>query len=132
MRMFRALLVVSIVVLLGWSFTLSSPDISEGQNPQLVEFEGGSPQISLARGLQTQIDRVAEKSAQGQWAGASVEAERLEQMWRQWQPPQGTNLQIVSEIENHIEALQFNVWGRDHRGVINTSRELTELISGLG
>lgn len=80
--------------------------------------------------LQAIINRVAQAAANDQWGTASTEVDRLQDFWHA-NKPGDQQLTIVQQIDNHIQNLHYNVWGRDKAGVLNTTRELTEQLAQL-
>lgn len=133
-QMFIFLVVLGVFVL-GVRFWVNQAvpqNNPPGAGISFVEYNPLTPLANppLAQ-LQNSLDRVSEAAMKKQWHSASLAVNQLEKSWQQLRSEPSQELEIEKGITNSIQALHYNVWGKDSQGVLITAQKLTDLINQL-
>lgn len=124
--LFLSVLILLTVVLISQSHE----NVPLSNNLQLVEFDPTQENNTITT-LQTLTDNVSQAALNGQWSTASLYVQRLENSWNRIKPRTSSDLNLVREIDYHIQNLHYNVWGRDPKGVLNTTSKITTKLAQI-
>lgn len=140
-KMFIFLVVLGVLTL-GVRFFVNQ-GVSRGNPPgvemRFVEYNPTTPLTPLTpplanpplAQLQNSVDSVSEAAMKQHWTTASRAVQQLEETWQRLRSGETNQLEIEKDIANAIQALHYNVWGKDQQGALSTAQKLTNLISQL-
>lgn len=134
-RKISLFLIVVGILALGVRYFANQNSVADnppGMEIRFIEYNPLSPNNSSSLGSQMQnlVDRISEAAMNGNWTTASQVMRQLDNTWQSVQPQQ-TQTEIEAQIQQAIQTLHYNVWGKDKQGVLTTAQKLTALISQL-